>query len=510
MTAADETNWRRKASLCEPRSFAGARLWRRLRFALVCVAPLLTLACTSVDSPGVQTAASVAPSAAPRTTGGNPAASERKRLIELFGGDYSAPATERYLNDILARLAPASQTPSEVYRVTILNSPIVNAFALPSGDIFVTRGLLALANDSSEIAAVMAHEIAHVSAQHAAKRAEKEKTAALFARVSTAVLDRPQEGEEQQARGLLSLAQFSREQEFEADKIGIKTIGAAGYDPFAAARFLGSLGRWTAMRASLLGQNANVGKPDMMSTHPSTPERIAQAVVQARQIGAPGVGESSRDAYLTAIGNLAYGDDPAEGLVRGPRFVHPKLGFAFAAPEGFVLENQSVALIGVGDGGAEALRLDSVNVDPATALDAEIASGWIDGLKTSSVETLKIDDLQAATAVAQGDQWSFRLGAVRLGPKVYRLIFAARALTPNIDARFRASINSFHRLSAQEAAAARPLRIQIVEAAAGDTPETMARRMAIADRPIDHFLLLNGLEPGAVLKPGERYKIVVE
>ena len=490
--------------------FRASGFWDRARMALFCLLPLLAAACSPMDGPGVQSSAGSAPVAAPRTTGGTPASTERKRLIELFGGEYSAPTTERYLNDILARLAPATQTPSETYRVTILNSPIVNAFALPSGDIFVTRGLLALAEDSSEIAAVMAHEIAHVTAQHAAKRAEKEKTAALFARVSTAVLDRPDEGQEQEAKGRLGLAQFSREQEFEADKIGIKTIGQAGYDPFAASRFLGSLGRWTTMRAALLGENANVGKPDMMSTHPSTPERIAQAVVEARQIGAPGVGDSGRDAYLNAISGLSFGDDPSEGLVRGPRFVHPKLGFAFAAPEGFVLENQAVALIGVGEGGAQALRLDSVNVDQSTGLDATIASGWIDGLKTASVETLKIDDLPAATAVATGDQWSFRLGAVRMGPKVYRLIFAARALTPAIDARFRASINSFHRLSAQEAAAAHPQRIEIVTASSGDTPETMARRMAIADRPLEQFLMLNGLEKDAVLKPGTHYKIVVE
>jgi predicted Zn-dependent protease len=126
------------------------------------------------------------------------------------------------------------------------------------------------------------------------------------------------------------------------------------------------------------------------------------------------------------------------------------------------------------------------------------------------VEGLKIDDLPAATAVAQGDQWSFRLGAVRMGAKVYRLIFAARALTPAVDARFRASINSFHRLSAQEAAAAHPQRVEIVEAVAGDTPETMARRMALADRPLEQFLLLNGLDKDAALKPGVRYKIVVE
>ncbi|WP_246731656.1 M48 family metalloprotease [Methylocapsa sp. S129] len=504
-----EKHWRQGGSGGRPPKFRASGFWRRARMGVVCLLPLLAAACSAMDAPA-PSSAGAAPAAAPRTTGGTPAGTERKHLIALFGGEYSAPTTERYLNEILTRLAPATQTPSETYRVTILNSPIVNAFALPSGDIFVTRGLLALANDSSEIAAVMAHEIAHVTAQHAAKRAEKEKTAALFARVSTAVLDRPDEGQEQEARGRLGLAQFSRQQEFEADQIGIKTIGQAGYDPFAASRFLSSLGRWTAMRASLLGENANAGKPDMMSTHPSTPERIAQAVVEARQIGAPGVGDSGRDAYLSAISGLSFGDDPSEGLVRGPRFVHPKLGFSFAAPEGFVLENQSVALIGVGEGGAQALRLDSVNVDPSTALETTIASGWIDGLKTASVETLKIDDLQAATAVAQGDQWSFRLGAVRMGPKVYRLIFAARSLTPAVDARFRASINSFHRLSAQEAASAHPLRVEIVEAGASDTPETMGKRMAIADRPVEQFLLLNGLEKDAALRPGARYKIVVE
>ena len=101
-------------------------------------------------------------------------------------------------------------------------------------------------------------------------------------------------------------------------------------------------------------------------------------------------------------------------------------------------------------------------------------------------------------------------GAVRIGGKVYRLIFAARTLSPAVDARFRASINSFHRLSPQESSAAHPLRIEIVEASAADTPETMARRTAIADRPLDQFLLLNGLEPGATIKPGANYKIVVE
>jgi predicted Zn-dependent protease len=481
---------------------------RRLARVVVVFASLLVAACASTDNPP-KVAASLAPAAAPKTTGGTPSSAERRRLVDLFGGEYGDPTAEHYLNTVLTRLAATSQSPTEPYRVTILNSPIVNAFALPSGDIFVTRGLLALANDTSEIAAVMAHEIAHITARHAAKRAELAKTAALFTRVSTDVLGKPQQGQEEEAKARLSLAHFSREQEFEADKIGIKDIAAAGYDPYAASRFLASLGRSTSLRASMLGDSTNE-KPDMMATHPSTPERVAQALQEAREIGAPGIGDPARDAYLTAIDGIVFGDDASQGLVRGARFIHPKLGFAFTAPEGFVLDNQAAALIGVGDGGAQALRLDSVAVDPTTGLDAAIASGWIDGVKTSGVQTMTVDDLQAATAVAQGEQWSFRLGAVRLNDKVYRLIFAAHTLTPQIDDRFRASIASFHRLSTKEASEAHPARIEIVVAQPGETADSLASHMAVTDRPLEHFLLLNGLEKAGPLMAGQKYKIVVE
>ncbi len=479
----------------------------RARRAAAAALALLAAGCAAIDAPPGPSVGGFAPTAAPQTTGGALASPERKRLFDAFGGEYSAPAAERFLNEMLARLAPASQTPSDTYRVTILDSPVVNAFALPSGDIFVTRGLLALANDGSEAAAVMAHEIAHVTAHHAAQRAELEKTAALFTRVSQQVLDRPGEGEEVEARMKLSIARFSREQEFEADKIGIGDIAKAGYDPYAASRFLASLGRWSALRASLIGLGA-ADKPDMLATHPSTPERVAQAIAEARQFGAPGIGEAARDAYLSAIDGIAYGDDPAQGLVRGVRFLHPKLGFAFAAPEGFALENQAAALIGVGEGGAQALRLDSIELSESTTLESALASGWIDGVKTGSIEAIAGGDLPMATAVAQGEQWSFRLGAVRLGGRVFRLIFAAHGLTPAVDARFRAAIQSFHRLKPEEAAEARELHLQIVEARAGDGAETLARRMPFEDNALAQFLVLNGFERAEPLTPGQRYKIV--
>ncbi len=489
------------------RGRAASGLGARVRRAVAVLLAALASGCAAIDAPPAPSVGSFAPAAAPQTTGGPQTSPERKRLIDAFGGEYSAPATERYLNEILARLAPTSQTPSETYRVTILDSPVVNAFALPSGDIFVTRGLLALANDGSEVAAVMAHEIGHVTAHHASQRAELEQTAALFTRVSSQVLDRPQEGQQVEARMKLSIARFSRQQEFEADKIGIGDIAKAGYDPYAASRFLTSLGRWSALRASLIGLGG-ADKPDMLATHPSTPERVAQAIAVARQFGAPGVGETDRDAYLNAIDGIAYGDDSTQGLVRGVRFLHPKLGFAFAAPEGFALENQAAALIGVGEGGAQALRLDSMALGDSASLESALASGWIDGVKTGPVETISGGDLPMATAVARGEQWSFRLGAVRLGDRVYRLIFAAHSLTPAVDARFLAAIRSFHRLKPEEAAEARELHLQIVEARAGDGAATLAGRMPFEDNSLAQFLVLNGFEREEPLTPDRRYKIV--
>ncbi len=248
----------------------------------------------------------------------------------------------------------------------------------------------------------------------------------------------------------------------------------------------------------------------MMATHPSTPERVAQAEAEARQFGPPGVGEKGRDAYLAAINGLAFGDDPSQGIVRGNEFIHSKLGFAFEAPEGFTLENQSAALIGVGEAGGEALRLDSVPIADSATVAGAIGSGWIDGLKTTSIEPMQIGGLEAATAVAQGQQWSFRLGAVRLNGRLYRLIFAAHTLSPAVDERFKASLESFHLLTPQDSALAAPQKISIVEAANGDTSETLASRMSFLSEPLDQFLIINGLERGTPLAASQRYKVVAQ
>ncbi len=487
-----------------PASHAGA-----LRAAVLAMALATTLdGCASLDQKTVAEVMPV-PAAAPRTTGvDSPAVREHKQLVHLFGGEYHAVAVEKLLDDVLVKLVPASDMPTLSYKLTILNSPIVNAFALPSGRIYVTRGLLALADDTSEVAAVMAHEIAHVTARHASQRAELEKRSAVISQAANVIEDTGK-SRSFQAYAQLNLASFSRQQELEADQIGVRTIAKAGYDPYAASRFLQSLGRSSAMRQSLFGQGTG-DKPDMASTHPSTPERVERAIAEARQIGAPGLGEVGRERFLQALDGLPFGDDPAEGFVRGTRFVHPKLGFAFTAPDGFVLENSAQAVLGIADGGQEALRLDRVHVAADTTLQTYLASGWIDGLQQGTVQTIVVNGLPAATATAKGTDWYFRLAAIRFGDEVYRLIFATKALSDDADRKFQASINTFRAITPEEARDVRPMRLQTVVASAADSPASLAERMKVPDRQLDLFLVLNGLEATSTLKPGDRYKIVID
>jgi predicted Zn-dependent protease len=489
----------------------GSKLHRGVTKPMAFAAAILLAGCAGMEprnSTPFNAAAQLPASRAPDSSA--KISPEHRQMIALFDGEYEYRSAENYLNDILVKLAKADERASEPYKVTILNSPTVNAFALPPGNLYVTRGLLALANDASEVAAVMAHEIAHITARHALQREEEEKRAAVISQVAS-VIQSKEKGAEVVAQAKRTIASFSRNQELEADQIGIRVAAKAGYDPFGAARFLAVLGRSASLRQALMSPYAEAGKPDILATHPSTPERVAQAINAARQIGAPGIGTSDRASYLAAIEGMTFGDDPANGVIRGRKYLHGRLGFAFVAPEGFSLENASQAVLGIKSGGDEALRLDSVSVPASTPLAAYIASGWIDGLEELSITASEINGMQAAAANASAGEWQFRVAVLRFDQdRVFRLIFAAHALTSEVKQRFQASIQSFHHVSPEEVREARPFRLAIAVAQPGDSSETLAARMAVPNRALDYFLLINGLSPHEPLQVSERYKIVVE
>jgi predicted Zn-dependent protease len=430
---------------------------------------------------------------------------EHQRILAAYGGAYSDAKLEAMIAQQIERLVASSERPDLRYRVTILNSPAVNAFALPSGQLYITRGLIALANDTSELASVLSHEMSHVIARHAAIREDQARQAALVSRVVNDVLSDPQTGALALAKSKIALASFSRAQEFEADGIGVGIASRAGYDPYGAVRFLTSMGR----NAELKPRSADRTNLEFLSSHPATPERVRNAQANARQYAAPS-GQRDRSTYLGGLEGLVYGEDPSEGFVRGRRFLHPKLGFTFTAPEGFSLDNTAQAVLGIKDGGNQAFRLDVVRVPAEQSLTDYLNSGWIENVDAKSIEEHPINGFAAATATAKGDQWAFRLYAVRFGSDVYRFIFATKHKTPETDRAFRESVGTFRRMTLAESDAAKPLRLKVITVQAGDTIDKLAAKMEVVDRPLERFRVLNGLEPGEKLKPGDQAKIVVE
>ncbi len=484
-----------------------AAILRPLAALLPAAALVLLAACTSDQTGALAPAAAVVPPEAPRTTGRDRPANDadHAKLVASFGGEYKAPSAFRLVSDVTDRLVKATERPDETYAVTLLDSPVVNAFALPTGRIYVTRGLLALADDTSELAAVLAHEIAHVTLRHASARTEMALRSELVSKVVADVLNDPATGALLQDQSRFVLARFSRSQEFEADQTGVRTLARAGYDPFGASRFLTALNRTTALRA---GSGLN-SEPDMLATHPSTPERITQVTQAARRIGAPGLGIDDRTRYLAAIDGIAYGDNPADGLIRGRRFIHPRLGVAFEAPEGFGLDNTARAVLGTTPDGRSRLLFDAVETNAGQGLEEVLKATWNDAIETGSFENRMLNGFPAVTAVSKGKEWFFRLAAVRVGTNTFRMIMAAKG-TADPEPAFGRWLASIALVTPEEARSLKPLHIQVVTAAAGDTAESLAQRMTAVDRPLERFQVLNGLDKGGPLRAGLPYKLVVE
>jgi len=433
---------------------------------------------------------------------------EHERILASYGGIYDDPKLEALVSRTVDRLVAASERPDQAYKVTILNSGAVNAFALPTGQLYVTRGLIALASDTSELSSVLSHEMAHVLARHAAQREDQARQAAIVDKVVTDMGSDPEVTAFTIAKNKISLANFSRTQELEADAMGVEISAHAHFDPYGASRFLASMERNAELKAGKTSLDPRA--QDFLSSHPATPERVQKAQQIARQYNAPENAERDREDYLSAIDNIVYGEDPSEGFVRGRRFLHPKLGFTFQAPENFSLDNTAKAVIGVRDGGSQAMRFDVVRVPAEQSLGDYLNSGWMEGVDKSSTEDLTINGFPAASAVARGDQWQFKVYALRFGADVYRFIFAARQKTTESDRNARETVNSFRRLTLEEIQQARPLRVKVITVQPGDTVESLSHRMAGVDHPVERFRVLNGLDSKAQVKVRDKVKIVVD
>lgn len=429
------------------------------------------------------------------------------------GETRTAPAADTasvYVRGVLDRLARASDE-RRAWRIAILNIPDVNAFALPDGRVFVTRGLLALLDNEAQLAAVVGHEMGHVVARHAEqRRVMRQRNLEAAVLVGRATND-PQLTREVVALGLLNERAFSREQEFEADRIGIALIGRAGYDVDAAIAALSRLREHTLLEARLASRSLDGADPaaSMMSTHPRTVDRVRAA--RDLVAGAKSGGEVNRDRHLDSIDGMLFGDEPRQGYVRGRFFLHPEMGFAFTVPPGYRLLNSPSSVSALGPDDSE--MVFTCRPDAADAPMVDTMRRMLPTVSLAEASGTTINGMEAAIGRrprGAGNDADFRVVAIRFTPNV--CVFLIRAIAfrqPDRGEELVRAAQTFRRLGSGERAQLRPLRLRIVTVGAGDTPQRLAARMPLGENALDWFNTLNGLEPGAVLQPGQRVKTVV-
>ena len=436
---------------------------------------------------------------------------QHPKVVAQFGGAYEDPALVRYVDSIGQFLAAASHAPRVGYTFTVLDSPIVNAFALPGGYVYVTRGLLALADSEAEVAGVLAHEIAHITARHGSKRQSKGTLAGLGLTILGAVTDNPALVNLGRVGAQAVLSAYSRKEEHEADEIGVRYLSRAGFEPGAMSSFLAKLKRQSEFEASLHGRSPRPGL-DFFATHPRTPERVARSVEAARRTSVADP-ITAHDIYLSKIDGLLYGDGPEQGFVRGRRFVHPVIRFAFEVPRRYRLLNGERWITAFGPEGAK-MHFDLQKIEPGLPLGRYLRKVWAPRARIAHFEREVVNGMNAVTAFARAgrNQW-VRVAVIRFRrDTVVRFAFVpAGAPDSRADRRHRRAVHSFRRLSWREARSARPWRIEVREVERGDTVRSLVdwHFAPGVEQPHQLFRLLNGLPRGEP-RPGDRVKLVVE
>ncbi len=395
-------------------------------------------------------------------------------------GLVNDPQLQAYVDSIGQRLADVAPRQDITYRFHIVNMLEPNAFALPGGYIYVSRGLLTLTNSEDELANVIAHEIAHVSAEHAAGREVQQKAAQVLSLLGILAGILAGEGQAVAAAGMFGqsyLAAYGRDQEREADELGQGFAIRAGWNPSGMADFLHQLDAWTRLQ---LGGSRRAGYFD---THPATPERIATASTRAlsllghRQVE---LGELTRQEFLERLDGLIVGDDPAGGVFDESRFLHADLGFALRFPRDWELHNTQAAVGAVSPNGEAIVTLES----PGRGEDPQKAARMMaerENIHFREESPIQIGELPAYRArwvqSRGGKQIAVDCVWIAFGGLIYRIV----GIVPTQRYRrykgtFQSVARSFHPLTQKEHEEVVAVRLRIVEAQKGEDLKAVAAR----------------------------------
>ena len=446
---------------------------------------------------------------------------QHPEVVAEFGGAETG-ARAAYVDGVGRRVANYSgvANPGQTFHFTTLNSAVENAFALPGGYVYITRQLMGLMNDESELAFVLGHETGHIAARHAQAREAAQKRNSILG-VLGVLLGSVVGGSgfgnmiSQSAAQYAQMAtlSFSRDQEYQADTLGLRYMLAAGYDPMGGATMLDNLVRADALETRIQGRDSR-STPEWARTHPLSTNRTQRALAEARATGKAGKGLRNRDQFLAQLEGIYVDDDPAQGVIDGRIFTHPDLRFQFAVPVGYTMQNGASAITISGSAGKAQFSTGRFNGDLAAYINQVVyqLTGGRNQVAMAPPRQTTINGIPAMYSVGRANTSS---GAVDVSVMAYQwapdrayhfvmLTQAGAGIGP-----FASMVDSLRRITPQEAANIRPKIIDVVTVGPGDTPQSLSRRMAYHDFQLDRFLSLNGLAANSRLVPGQRVKVVI-
>jgi predicted Zn-dependent protease len=428
-------------------------------------------------------------------------------------GVYNDPELQRYVESIGTRLARLSERPELPWHFTVVDAPAVNAFALPGGYIYITRGILPFLADETQLAGVLGHEIGHVTARHSAQQYTKATSAGLgLALLGIFVPEaRPVQGLAEQALGVLFL-KYGRDDELQADRLGVRYTAAAHWNPAGVAGMLTTLQRLDQANGS------RKGVPNWLSTHPAAADRVEKiqpAIQEARAaMSAPPI-QTDRTQFLQHLDGIVYGDSPSEGIVRGNEFLHPDLRLAVTFPKGWEIQNTQTQVVAKAPERDDYMLLQLVP-DPSGSVEQIAQASMANaGFRQLSGQAANINGAEAYVGTYQGTLQGLGNVAVLAAHITHeRSVYILAGLAPpndlaNVRAAFESGIGSFRSLTRAQAAEIKPNRVDIYTVREGDTWQSIAQRTGDATVPAATLAIMNGHDPGEQPRPGDRIKVVV-
>lgn len=428
------------------------------------------------------------------------------------------PALQTYVQDIGQRLAQKSHRSHLTYHFTVLDSTEVNAFALPGGYIYITRGLLVYLDSEAELAAVLGHELGHVTARHSVRQISASKATGIGLTIGALLIPELRNSGAQDLFNVLGnawISGYGREHELESDRLGAEYLASSGYDPQAMVKVIGVLKNQEIFETQLAKEEGREARAyhGVFASHPDNDTRLQEVVGKAGALKTSATPLINRDALLKKLDGLSFGDSEHDGIRRGNHFYHKDLGFALSFPTGWRVENLADRLIARPPTNDALLMMSTTDqgerISPSEFMSKRLKLGQL-----SQGESLNINGLEGYTAVAPVNT-PFGRRPTRFSVVYFKnqaFIFIGSAKDENAPHRFDSSfletVRSLHALTDAELPLTKALRIKIIKASANTRYADLARTSSIQHHALEQLRLLNSDYPNGEPTAGKQIKIV--